>query len=135
MALTTQPIIYLIRQNNVSKTITGGVFIVILVGIGLAFITLIFEYWYYKNRDPDPRMNNAHSMPKQIDVKQFAGDKSAIDREADSALAYRFDFSDPIAWVCFQCNQIGRFVAFWATFQSLWYQLFCPNCSQFRQFL
>jgi hypothetical protein len=39
------------------------VFIVILVGIGLAFITLIFEYWYYKNRDPvdpepDPRLSN-----------------------------------------------------------------------------
>ena len=27
-----------------------------------------------------------------------------------------------------QCDQIGRFIAPWATFQSLWQQLFCPNC-------
>ena len=26
-----------------------------------------------------------------------------------------------------QCDQIGRFIALWATFQSLWQQLFCPN--------
>jgi hypothetical protein len=28
--------------------VTGGVFIVIFVGIGLACITLAFEYWWYK---------------------------------------------------------------------------------------
>ena len=27
-----------------------------------------------------------------------------------------------------QCDQIGQFIALWATFQSLWQQLFCPNC-------
>ena len=27
-----------------------------------------------------------------------------------------------------QCDQIGRFIGFWATFQSLLHQLFCPNC-------
>ena len=26
-----------------------------------------------------------------------------------------------------QCDQIGRFIALWATFQSLLQQLFCPN--------
>ena len=26
-----------------------------------------------------------------------------------------------------QCDQIGRFVGFWATLQSLWQQLICPN--------
>ena len=30
----------------------GGVFIVILVGIGIAFITLIVEFWYYKFKAP-----------------------------------------------------------------------------------
>jgi len=30
----------------------GGVFIVILVGIGIAFITLIVEFWYYKYKAP-----------------------------------------------------------------------------------
>ena len=28
-----------------------------------------------------------------------------------------------------QCDQIGRFMALWATFQSLWQQLFCPHFS------
>ena len=28
-----------------------------------------------------------------------------------------------------------RFNTLWATFQSLWQQLFCPNCPHFRQFL
>ena len=26
-----------------------------------------------------------------------------------------------------QCGQIGRFSTLWATFQSRWQQLFCPN--------
>ena len=25
-----------------------------------------------------------------------------------------------------QCDHIGRFIALWATFQSLWHQLICP---------
>ena len=28
-----------------------------------------------------------------------------------------------------ECAQIGRFIALWATFQSRWQQLFCPNCT------
>ena len=32
---------------------------------------------------------------------------------------------------CWQCNQIGRFIARWTTFQSLWQQLFCQNCPHF----
>ena len=32
--------------------VSGGVFIVIFVGIGLACITLAFEYWWYKYRRP-----------------------------------------------------------------------------------
>ena len=30
-----------------------------------------------------------------------------------------------------QCDQIKQLIALWATFQSLWQQLFCPN---FRHF-
>ena len=36
---------------------------------------------------------------------------------------------------CDQCDQIGRFIALWATFLSLWLQLFCPNFHICRQFL
>ena len=30
-----------------------------------------------------------------------------------------------------QCDQIGRFFALWATFQSLWQQLVCPNLQHY----
>ena len=30
-----------------------------------------------------------------------------------------------------QCDQIGRFIALWTIFQSLWQQLFCPNQPHF----
>ena len=35
-----------------------------------------------------------------------------------------------VKW-CKQCDQIGRFIALWATFQSLWQQFFCPNYPYF----
>ena len=31
------------------------------------------------------------------------------------------------ALICIRTIQIGRFIGLWATFQSLWQQLFCPN--------
>ena len=31
----------------------------------------------------------------------------------------------------YQCDQIGRFIALWANFQSLWQQLICKNCVTF----
>ena len=30
-----------------------------------------------------------------------------------------------------QCDQIGRFISLWATFQSQWQQFYCPNCPHF----
>ena len=33
-----------------------------------------------------------------------------------------------------QCDQIGRYIALWGTFQSLWQQLCCPNRRRFSQF-
>ena len=41
----------------------------------------------------------------------------------------RQSFSSKIA--SFQCDQIGRFIRLWATFQSLWQQLICPNRPHF----
>ncbi|RZF33895.1 hypothetical protein LSTR_LSTR009919 [Laodelphax striatellus] len=40
------------QSDGISIHNIGGVFIVIFVGIGLACITLIFEYWWYKYRKP-----------------------------------------------------------------------------------
>lgn len=46
------------QSDGISIQNIGGVFIVIFVGIGMACITLVFEYWYYKYR----------KNPKIIDV-------------------------------------------------------------------
>lgn len=40
------------QSDGISIQNIGGVFIVIFVGIGMACITLVFEYWYYKYRKP-----------------------------------------------------------------------------------
>jgi len=47
----------------------GGVFIVIFVGIALAVITLIVEYWYYKYKKPNSSVDS-DMMAKQLQVKQ-----------------------------------------------------------------
>lgn len=44
------------QQDGISIANIGGVFIVILVGIVLACITLIFEYWWYKYQRPSPKV-------------------------------------------------------------------------------
>ena len=47
----------------------GGVFIVIFVGIALAIITLIVEYWYYKYKKPNSSVD-VDILSKQLQVKQ-----------------------------------------------------------------
>merc|ERR1719187_1975995 len=44
----------------------GGVFIVIFVGIGLAIITLGFEYWYYKFKAPQSRIGSADPGKRMV---------------------------------------------------------------------
>lgn len=54
------------QSDGISIQNIGGVFIVIFVGIGMACITLIFEYWFYKYR----------KAPKIIDVSEAIPSKS-----------------------------------------------------------
>ncbi len=56
----------------------GGVFIVIFVGIGLAIITLIFEYWYYKYRKPSMAVDSAQD--RKLQVKQAAAGGAFADK-------------------------------------------------------
>lgn len=58
------------QSNGISIDNIGGVFIVIFVGIGMACITLIFEYWWYKYR----------KTPKIIDVSEAPTSKKDIQR-------------------------------------------------------
>ena len=62
---------------------TGGVFIVIFVGIGLAILTLVFEYVYYKDKKQS-RVGSATTegqMKLPVEVKQF-------DQKHDESKAY-----------------------------------------------
>ena len=58
---------------------TGGVFIVIFVGIGLAIVTLVFEYVYYKDKKP-ARVGSAETN-NTINVR-------GLDRSIDNTKAY-----------------------------------------------
>ena len=50
------------------------------------------------------------------------GGKEAFERKLDLLLtSLAVDLSPP------QCDQIGQFIGLWASFQSLWQQLVCPN--------
>lgn len=46
------------QSDGISIQNIGGVFIVIFVGIGMACITLAFEFWYYKFRKTPKILNN-----------------------------------------------------------------------------
>ena len=60
---------------------SGGVFIVIFVGIGLAILTLVFEYVYYKDKKQS-RVSTADSTAKiPVQVKEF-------DKQHDETKAY-----------------------------------------------
>ena len=51
----------------------GGVFIVIFIGIGLAIITLVGEYWYYKFKKPASRVSSRYDITtyKSLTVRSF----------------------------------------------------------------
>ncbi|XP_012287489.1 ionotropic receptor 25a [Orussus abietinus] len=50
------------QSDGISIQNIGGVFIVIFVGIGLACLTLAFEYWWYRYR---PRVSSQNIVPVQ----------------------------------------------------------------------
>ncbi|XP_012259587.2 ionotropic receptor 25a-like [Athalia rosae] len=53
------------QSDGISIQNIGGVFIVIFVGIGLACMTLAFEYWWYRYR---PKANNVNNVPNSKTV-------------------------------------------------------------------
>ncbi|KAB7494816.1 Ionotropic receptor 25a [Armadillidium nasatum] len=67
------------QSEGISIENIGGVFIVIFVGIGLACITLAFEYWWYKGG----RATRVTDSSRVVSVKEFAPpkkDKFALDK-------------------------------------------------------
>ncbi|XP_066155907.1 ionotropic receptor 25a-like isoform X1 [Euwallacea fornicatus] len=57
------------QQDGISIQNIGGVFIVIFVGIGLACVTLAFEYWWYKYR----KNSSVTNVIKQVSKPQHKG--------------------------------------------------------------
>jgi ionotropic glutamate receptor len=52
------------QADGISIQNIGGVFIVIFVGIGMACITLAFEFWYYKLRKTPKIVSSSHDEYK-----------------------------------------------------------------------
>lgn len=65
------------QSDGISIQNIGGVFIVIFVGIGLACITLAFEYWWYKYRKVSKVIDVQEATNKKSDP--FKNDKKAED--------------------------------------------------------
>lgn len=60
------------QADGISIQNIGGVFIVIFIGIGMACITLVFEYWWYKHRKATPKIidvaENVAKKPGENDL-------------------------------------------------------------------
>ena len=66
-----------------SSNLAGGVFIVIFVGIGLACVTLAFEYWWYKHRK-GPRVTDSGrvlNVKSEMAKTNFTPEKSNFQAE------------------------------------------------------
>lgn len=74
------------QQDGISIQNIGGVFIVIFVGIGLACVTLAFEYWWYKYRKNSNITNVIVSDPKHRRVAGFPKDVGGKANEGELAL-------------------------------------------------
>ena len=58
----------------------------IFVGIGLAIVTLVIEYWYYKYKKPNSRVDSAN---KKLQVKQALQTGQFSDKK-DYETEYRY---------------------------------------------
>lgn len=73
------------QSDGISIQNIGGVFIVIFVGIGMACITLVFEYWWYKLR----------KTPKVTDVAEAkSGQKTDDSSPRNEEIDHSFN-NDP----------------------------------------
>lgn len=71
------------QSDGISIQNIGGVFIVIFVGIGMACITLIFEYWWYKYRKSTPKITNVTESTTN-NIEKFDKKESGFARSKNS---------------------------------------------------
>lgn len=72
------------QSDGISIQNIGGVFIVIFVGIGMACVTLVFEYWWYKYRTKNtPKITNV-AESTVINNSAFESKDTGIIRSKDT---------------------------------------------------
>lgn len=84
------------QSDGISIQNIGGVFIVIFVGIGMACITLAFEFWYYKFRKTPKILNSDEAYNKfskanasMKNANSFGSTSGLIDTNSNSTLKSR----------------------------------------------
>nr|QGW50660.1 ionotropic receptor 18 [Propsilocerus akamusi] len=85
------------QSDGISIQNIGGVFIVIFVGIGMACITLAFEFWYYKFRKtPKVVDNDEQFSPSKFKSdmgaknNSFGSERGLIDPSTNNSLKSRY---------------------------------------------
>jgi glutamate receptor, ionotropic, invertebrate len=85
------------QSDGISIQNIGGVFIVIFVGIGMACITLVFEFWYYKLRKGQKIFGNEESNNKFVksnasikNSTSFGSTGGLIETNSNSTLKARY---------------------------------------------
>ena len=79
--------------------------------------------------------SRASNFTASVQSKNFCGDSDSRFRDSFRRVKFEMDTSEKSQGDSVgveQCDQIGRFIALWAIFRSLWQQLFCPNCPHFK---
>lgn len=93
------------QSDGISIQNIGGVFIVIFVGIGMACVTLVFEYWYYKYRK-NPKIIDVAEASAKHDRTVGMG-KHALDMAGDDQTAGNAPKSDkPTKGSYFNANML-----------------------------
>jgi ionotropic glutamate receptor len=86
------------QSDGISIQNIGGVFIVIFVGIGMACITLAFEFWYYKFRKTSKVLGNDDAYNNKFtknnasmkNASSFGSTGGLIDTNSNSTLKARY---------------------------------------------
>lgn len=66
------------QSAGISIRNIGGVFIVIFVGIGLACVALVVEYYYYRDRSRVQKIERKKSDRESISKSQNASNRASV---------------------------------------------------------
>ena len=107
---------------------------------GTQFKSFVGHNWHNINYENMTHLNKTKGRNNWRAKKQYWFNHSKATSESEDTIT-RVNFSERSKFLpqlrpslrkgniacCGQCDHIARFIALWATFQSLWRHLFCPN--------